>query len=106
VNKWKEFATILNFLHTTSSVAYVLRKYYVGILNQNEKVYYFGTQGHLVLPGSISYDYFMEDTCKQYLGHCYRLAIESEKTMVNDMAKISMEFDGSCQFYELSYFHI
>jgi hypothetical protein len=50
--KWKELTAAFNFPHTTSSAAYVLRKYYMGILHHYEQVYYFGTQGHLVPPPS------------------------------------------------------
>ncbi|CAK9859077.1 unnamed protein product [Sphagnum jensenii] len=51
--KWKELTAAFNFPHTTSSAAYVLRKYYMGILHHYEQVYYFGTQGHLVPPPTV-----------------------------------------------------
>ncbi|CAM6063231.1 unnamed protein product [Sphagnum tenellum] len=48
--KWKELTVAFNFPHTTSSAAYVLRKYYIGILHHYEQVYFFRIQGPLVPP--------------------------------------------------------
>jgi hypothetical protein len=48
--KWKELQVAFNFPHTTTSAAYVLRKYYIGLLHHYEQVYFLGTQGPLVPP--------------------------------------------------------
>jgi hypothetical protein len=50
--KWKELQVAFNFPHTTTSAAYVLRKYYIGLLHHYEQVYFLGTQGPLVPPPS------------------------------------------------------
>lgn len=48
--KWKELQVAFNFPHTTTSAAYVLRKYYIVLLHHYEQVYFLGTQGPLVPP--------------------------------------------------------
>ncbi|CAK9251946.1 unnamed protein product [Sphagnum jensenii] len=50
--KWKELQVAFNFPHTTTSAAYVLRKYYIVLLHHYEQVYFLGTQGPLVPPPS------------------------------------------------------
>ncbi|CAM6023775.1 unnamed protein product [Sphagnum balticum] len=51
--KWKELQVAFNFPHTTTSAAYVLRKYYIGLLHHYEQVYFLGTQGPLVPPPKV-----------------------------------------------------
>ncbi|CAK9224126.1 unnamed protein product [Sphagnum troendelagicum] len=51
--KWKELQVAFNFPHTTTSAAYVLRKYYIVLLHHYEQVYFLGTQGPLVPPPKV-----------------------------------------------------
>ncbi|CAM6023776.1 unnamed protein product [Sphagnum balticum] len=48
--KWKELTVAFNFPSTASGAAYILRKYYIGLLHHYEQVYYFRAQGPLVPP--------------------------------------------------------
>jgi hypothetical protein len=50
--KWKELTVAFNFPSTASGAAYILRKYYIGLLHHYEQVYYFRAQGPLVPPPS------------------------------------------------------
>ncbi|CAK9206957.1 unnamed protein product [Sphagnum troendelagicum] len=48
--KWKELTFAFNFPNTATSAAYILRKYYIGLLHHYEQVYYFRAEGPLVPP--------------------------------------------------------
>ncbi|CAM6039723.1 unnamed protein product [Sphagnum compactum] len=50
--KWKELTFAFNFPNTATSAAYILRKYYIGLLHHYEQVYYFRAEGPLVPPPS------------------------------------------------------
>lgn len=45
--KWKEITCVFNFVPTTTSASFVLRKYYMTLLRYYEHVYFFQAQGQL-----------------------------------------------------------